>query len=339
VTLTNQVYGSRPEVPEREPYASATVVHVQRPTSARPGDSAIVYADGRIEGFVGGVCAESTVRIHALRAIASGEPVLLRILPGEGDWTQDEEGIVTVQNSCLSGGALQIFVQPHLPALRLTVFGSAPVARAVADLSRQAGYEVNQSEDAEAQLPSDTSAVVIATLGRFDEQAIMIAVVAGVAYIGLVASPKRGAAVLDSLGLADEDRARIHTPAGLDIGAKTPPEIALSILAEIIAANDSAIVAGAGRIPAATEHGEHGDQTGHANMAGGLETVAVPTAIDPVCGMTVAAVEASLHVEEDGLTTWFCSEGCLQEYKQDPARYRPGAGRARSRRGGARGRA
>jgi len=154
VTLTNQVYGSRPEGPEREPYASATVVHVQRPTSARPGDSAIVYADGRIEGFVGGVCAESTVRIHALRAIASGEPVLLRILPGEGDWTQDEEGIVTVQNSCLSGGALQIFVQPHLPALRLTVFGSAPVARAVAEL--KAAYRAGHRRSYRPWLRSPT---------------------------------------------------------------------------------------------------------------------------------------------------------------------------------------
>jgi xanthine dehydrogenase accessory factor len=315
VTLTNQVYGSRPALPEREPYATAIVVHVQRPTSARPGDSAVIFADGRIEGFVGGVCAESTVRIHGLRAIASGEPVLLRILPGEGDWTEDGEGIVTVQNSCLSGGALQIFVQPHLPVPRVAIFGSAPVARALADLSRQAGYEVNQTEDAEAQLPGDTSAVVIATLGRFDEQAIMLALAAGVPYIGLVASRKRGTAVLDGLGLSDADRARIHTPAGLDIGAQTPAEIAVSILAEIVATNGSAAVAGPEPAPAAAE----------------------ATAIDPVCGMSVAAVEATLHVEEEGLTTWFCSEGCMREFQQDPARYQPSAGRARSRRGGVRG--
>jgi xanthine dehydrogenase accessory factor len=317
MTLPNQVYGSRPALPDREPYATAIVVHVQKPTSARPGDSAVVFADGRIEGFVGGVCAESTVRIHALRTIASGEPLLLRILPGEGDWTEDEDGVVTVQNSCLSGGALQIFVQPHLPAPRIAVFGNAPAARALADLGRQAGYEVSQSEDAEAQIPTDARAVVIATLGRFDEQAIMVAVAAGVPYIGLVASRKRGAAVLEGLGLTDEDRARIHTPAGLDIGAQTPAEIALSILAEIIAVNASAPVADAGRTLATVE----------------------ATAVDPVCGMTVAAVEASLHVEEDGLTTWFCSEGCMRQFQEDPARYQPASGRPRSRRGAARGRA
>ena len=100
MTPSHPVYGSRPEVSDREPYATAIVVHVQRPTSARPGDSALVFADGRMEGFVGGVCAESTVRIHALRAIASGEPLLLRILPGEGDWTEDEDGIACESYCC-----------------------------------------------------------------------------------------------------------------------------------------------------------------------------------------------------------------------------------------------
>ena len=316
---------SPPDLPARQPYVSATVVHVQKPTSARPGDSAVVYADGRIEGFVGGVCAESSVRVQALRAMASREAVLLRILPGEGDSTADEDGIVTVQNSCLSGGALQIFLQPHLPAPRLAVFGSSPVARAVAELGGLAGYEVHRSEEAEAELPSETGAVVIATLGRFDEQVILVALAAGVPYVGLVASPRRGAAVLEGLGLPDEDRARIHTPAGLDIGAQTPKEIALSILAEIVAVNGSTAAAATVRIPS----GQESETVG---------TVA-PTAVDPVCGMTVAAVAASLHVEEDGLVTWFCSEGCLRQFEHDPARYRPGDRRATSRRGGARERA
>ena len=315
---------SRPDPPGREPYVSATVVHVQKPTSARPGDSAVVHADGRIEGFVGGVCAESSVRIHSLRAIASGEAVLLRILPGEGDSTEDQDGMVTVQNSCLSGGALQIFLQPHLPAPRVAVFGSSPVARALAELGGLAGYEVHRSEEAEAQLLPETSAVVIASLGRFDEQAILVALAAGAPYIGLVASPRRGAAVLDGLGLTPEDRARIHTPAGLDIGARTPHEIALSILAEIVAVNGSTSID-------ASRH-----QSGGPGIEATATAAAVATAIDPVCGMTVAAVAASLHVEEDGLVTWFCSEGCLRQFGQDPARYRPGDRRAPSRRGGAR---
>jgi xanthine dehydrogenase accessory factor len=232
VTSTDPLAGT---VEERQPYVSATVVHVQRPTSARPGDSAVIHPDGRIDGFVGGVCAESTVRLHALQAMSTGEPVLLRILPGDADQTSpNEDGMVTVQNSCLSGGALQIFLQPHLPAPRLTVYGGAPVARAVADLGREMGYEVNESEDADAELPPQTSAVVVASLGRFDEPAILRALAAEVAYVGLVASPKRGSAIVTALELSPQDLARVHTPAGLDIGARSPEEVALSIFAEII---------------------------------------------------------------------------------------------------------
>ena len=286
-------------VAERQPYVSATVVHVQRPTSARPGDSAVIHPDGRIDGFVGGVCAESTVRVHALQAMSTGEPVLLRIFPGDADETSpNEDGMITVQNPCLSGGALQIFLEPHLPAPRLTVFGGAPVARAVADLGRQMGYEVNASEDGEGDLPRETRAVVVASLGRFDDPAILRAVAAGVPYIGLVASPKRGGAIVAALELTPEDRARVHTPAGLDIGARTPHEVALSIFAEIISLPGS-------HRPAAAHRG---DEPGPAQAS------AAATAIDPVCGMTVATVEASLHLDDDGQVVWFCSEGCMSSY-------------------------
>jgi xanthine dehydrogenase accessory factor len=283
----------------RRPWVSATVVQVERPTSARPGDSAVVHADGRIEGFVGGVCAESSVRMHALQAIATGEPVLLRVVPGEGETPPDGDGMVTVHNPCLSGGALQIFLEPHLPPRRITVYGSSPVARALADLSRHVGYDVTECEDADAELADETTAVVVASLGRIDEPALLRAVGAGVPYIGFVASPKRGGAVLANLDLSAEARARVHTPAGLDIGARTPHEIALSILAELISLHGSSA-------PAASRHEAPAEQA--------------TTAVDPICGMTVAAVDATLHVEHDGVVSWFCSEGCLRAFEQDPAR-------------------
>jgi xanthine dehydrogenase accessory factor len=295
---------------ERHPYVSATVVHVQRPTSARPGDSAVIHPDGQIDGFVGGVCAESTVRVHALQAMSTGEPVLLRILPGDADQTSpNEDGMVTVQNPCLSGGALQIFLEPHLPAPRLTVFGDAPAARAVADLGRRMGYEVSESEDGEGQLPPETSAVVVASLGRFDEPSILRAVAAGVPYIGLVASPKRGGAIVAGLELPPEDRERVHTPAGLDIGARTPHEVALSIFAEIISLRGS-------HRPAALFHQDE---------PGAAEAPIAATAVDPVCGMTVATVEASLHLEDDGRVVWFCSEGCMRTYSDRGASVRSGS--------------
>ncbi len=325
---------TKDDVPTRQPYVSATVVQVERPTSARPGDSAVVHPDGRIDGFVGGVCAESTVRMHALQAMSRGEPLLLRIVPGDGDVPPDGEGMVTVRNPCLSGGALKIFLQPHLPPRRVTVYGSAPIAREVAELSRHVGYEVTVDEDAESELPADTSAVVVASLGRIDEEAVLRAVAAGVPYIGLVASPKRGSVVLSGLGLAPDDLARVHTPAGFDIGARTAREIALSIVAQLIS------VLGSNR------WGESQRDTGSDGAAGESieapastrtgDVTAVATAVDPVCGMSVAAIDVTPHREVDGAVVWFCSDSCLRSFEQDRAHNGHAAGGGDSRRGEAR---
>ncbi|HWT23364.1 MAG TPA: XdhC family protein, partial [Solirubrobacteraceae bacterium] len=115
-------------------FVEATVVRCARPSSARPGDRAIVLGDGTLEGFVGGSCADASVRLQALRALETGDPVLLRILPGAADGPSDEDGAVVVANPCLSGGALELFLEPHLPAPRVAVAGESPVARALAEL-------------------------------------------------------------------------------------------------------------------------------------------------------------------------------------------------------------
>jgi xanthine dehydrogenase accessory factor len=320
-------------MPMRQPYVSATVVQVERPTSARPGDSAVVHPDGRIDGFVGGVCAESTVRMHALQAMATGESLLLRIVPGDGESPPDGEGMVTVRNPCLSGGALQIFLQPHLPPRRVTVYGSVPIAREVAELCRHIGYEVTVGEDAHSELPAETSAVVVASLGRFDEEAVLRAVAASVPYVGLVASPKRGSLVLSGLGLAPEDLARVHSPAGFDIGARTPREIALSIVAELIS------VLGSNR-SAESQRDSNSDGAG-ASVGTPATTrtgnvTSVVTAIDPVCGMTVAAIDVTLHRDVGGAVVWFCSESCLRSFEQDAAHHEHAASGGGSRRGEAR---
>jgi xanthine dehydrogenase accessory factor len=203
-------------------FVRATVVRAQRPSSVKAGDTARVLPDGTIEGFVGGTCSEESVRLHALRVLETGEPLVLRILPGDGE-APAEEGAVTVSNPCLSGGALEIFLEPHLPAPRMGVVGETPIATAVRSLAAALGYEVGEDGDA---------ALVVASHGRDEEAALARALQAGVPYVGLVASRRRGAAVLESLDVADRDR--VHTPAGLDIGARTPEEIALSILAEIV---------------------------------------------------------------------------------------------------------
>ncbi|MGH7921761.1 MAG: XdhC family protein, partial [Candidatus Dormibacteraceae bacterium] len=233
---------------DRVPFCSATVVRAERPTSAKPGDLAIVLEDGTLEGFVGGQCAEQTVRLQSLRALTTGEPTLLRITP-EGDRTEALErrpGLVKVENPCLSGGTLDIFLEPALPRPLVAVYGEAPIARALAGAGRALGYEtrgVVLAEEGPVTIPRGALAVVVATHGRREEDLLRSALEAGVPYVGLVASRRRGAAVVGALDR--DDRERVHTPAGLDIGARTPGEVALSVLAEIVASR-----APAGRRPA-----------------------------------------------------------------------------------------
>lgn len=270
---------------ERVPFVTAIVVRAQRPTSVTAGDSAVILADGTIEGFVGGACAETSVRLHALRVLETGEPLVLRIVPGDEEGSA-EEGAVTVQNPCLSGGALEIFLEPQPPAPRVGVVGDTPIAHALVSLGERLGYDV------QLERSDDDVALVVASHGRAEEDALERALRAGVPYVGLVASRKRGTAVVEELRtrgtLEDEDLGRIRTPAGLDIGARTPEEIALSIMAEIVSVRRA------------------------------RETVPDPaTAIDPVCGMEVTAAEPSLHSERDGRTVWFCGEGCKRAFEAD----------------------
>ena len=231
--------------------------------------------DGAIEGFVGGVCAQASVRLYAARALESGDALLLRLVPGLSD-SEDatQEGVVVSHNPCLSGGALEIFLEPQLAAPRIVIAGDTPIARALATVASAAGYDV--ARDAEP-LGSD-AALVVASHGSEEEAALARALVAGVGYVGLVASKKRGAAVRDSLDVPDALRALIHTPAGLDIGARTPADIAISILAQIVA-----------------------ERTAHAPAP-----APVTTAIDPVCGMEVVVSDATPSL--DG--AYFCCDGC-----------------------------
>jgi xanthine dehydrogenase accessory factor len=272
-------------VADRLPFVLATVVRTARPTSVRPGDSALVLGDGTIEGFVGGTCAQASVRLHAVRALETGDPVLLRLEPG-GEAEEDaRDGVVVVHNPCLSGGSLEIFLEPRLPAARLVVAGDTPVARALAAVARAAGYDVV----VDAEPVATDAALVVATHGSDEEAALAGALEAGVGYVALVASRKRGAAVLEALDVPDALRAQVHTPAGLDIGARTPGDIAISILAELVAERTAR--------PLPSQ----------------------PTAVDPVCRMEVVIGEATVHLDAGGERLYFCCEGCRATYAANVA--------------------
>lgn len=292
----------------RIPYVHARVVLAQRPTSAKPGDEALIFADGSMEGFVGGSCAESTVRTQSLTLLATREPLLLRITPTEEEQlarSDPHDGSLTVHNPCLSGGTLEIFLEPVVPAPLVQVHGAGPIADALGILGAAMDFSVIAVDPASM---TGAQAVIVASHGRDEQRVLTDALDAGVPYIGLVASRRRGAAVLDELtgarpDLATEVRARLHTPAGLDIGAHTAPEVALSILAEIVA----------------TLRARSADPVGPAAPTGGEHSAQALTATDPVCGMTVAAVESSLHLNQDGTRYYFCGPGCLAAFSADPA--------------------
>src|SRR4051794_28538388 len=286
---------------DRVPFVHARVVMAEKPTSAKPGDEAIVLADGTMDGFVGGTCAESTVRAQSLALLDSGESLLLRISPVE---EPAQAGKLTVMNPCLSGGSLEIFLEPVLPAPMVAVLGHTPIARALLAFGPPLGYHVVSVDHAGGADGLDqAAAVVVASHGRDEEDVLGAALAAGVPYVGLVASRKRGEAGVSALPEPAAASGRVHTPAGLDIGARTSEEIALSILAEIVASRPRPSAR-----PMVTE-------------AAGAASTSTSTATDPVCGMSVATVETSLHLDHDGTRVWFCGSGCLRAFASDPGSY------------------
>lgn len=292
---------------QRIPFVLATVVRAERPTSAKPGHRAIVLPDGTIEGFVGGACVDSTVRMQSLMLLRTGESTLLRVTPTAGDEQPTVDGMVVVDNACLSGGTLDIFLEAVVPAPLVHVFGDTPIARALAEVGVAAGYAVGLSNDPAAPIPADAVAVVVASQGHDEEAVVRAAVRADVPYVALVASRKRGAAVLAEADLPADLAGRVRSPAGLDIGARTPGHVALSILAELVQvhpAEPDGVVEGAG-------------------TAETTRPIAIGSvmAVDPVCGMNVAVGPVSLRLDHAGRTWYFCAAGCRAAFAADPARY------------------
>jgi len=276
----------------RTPFVLARVVLAEKPTSAKPGDQAVILADGTIEGFVGGSCAESTVRSESLSLLQGGESMLLRIAPHP---EMDQSGKKTVHNACLSGGTLEIFLESVMPAPLVTVFGDSPIGGALIKLGNSSGFVI-QEWAKEINL-ADAFAVVVASHGRDDEAMMLEAAVrANVPYVGLIASRKRGAGVIQMLDLSDEQKSSIFSPAGLDIGARTPESIAISILAEMVQVR--------------------AQQSSEEKVAPVCES-----SVDPVCNMQVLMVPESIHADFNGRTIWFCASGCLKAYSANPAAF------------------
>jgi xanthine dehydrogenase accessory factor len=319
-------------------FALATVVAVRRPTSARPGARGLIHPDGSIEGFVGGSCARPLVIREALRAMADGQPRLLRISKELPSDSRRGDGVVDEIMTCHSGGTLEIYVEPHLPAPALWIAGTSPIAGALAELGLAMGYDVTVMDptaegghlpDAIRVIAGDDFSVlptpmvgpyvVVASQGTWDEEAVLSALRLEPAYVGLVASPTRADTVRAWLlgeGMAPERVAALRAPAGIDLGGEAAAEVAVSILAELVQVRRgrAAFVAAPGPATLA------GDQPAQrqALLAPAVDDIVL---LDPVCGMTVDRASARHLAEHAGIVYAFCSIGCRSSFVREPDAY------------------
>ncbi len=309
-----------------EPFVLATVVRIEKPTSAKPGAKAIISQDGALSGWVGGSCTEPSVKKEALKALQEGTPRLLRLCPPEKMSDQKQFGVTEMKITCMSGGTLEIYLEPYLVQPHLLVIGHQALAEALVTQAKSLDYAVTvvaenpgpeQFTQADRVISgldfgqvdySPHTYAVIASHGNYDELALEAVLQSGAAYVALVASKKRSEAILaylqqDQVAQAQIDR--IKYPAGLDIGALTPSEIALSILAEIIQVHRRG-------------HPAHIDET----IPLGEEThQEEEEAVDPVCGMTVEIGSTSLSAVFQGKVYYFCSAGCQRKFTNQPEKY------------------
>jgi xanthine dehydrogenase accessory factor len=304
-----------------EPFALATVVRAEAPTSAKAGAKAIVLGDGTVFGWVGGACAEPVVTREALKALRDGRSRLIGLVGGGGSpggtlrGPGRTEGLVAYPMTCHSGGTLEIYVEPYLPRPLLLLVGHGPVIETLATLGRASGYTVMThgadatSDDFSSIGLTERASVIVATHGDLDETALERVLATEAGYVSLVASRRRADAIVERLrqrGVPPDGLARVKAPAGLDIGAITPEEIAVSILAEIIQHHRS--------------HKMDWTETeASPPLAGARPTPGAAT--DPICGMTVDVATAKYRSDVSGRHVYFCCHHCKEVFDQDPDRY------------------
>jgi xanthine dehydrogenase accessory factor len=302
---------------EGSPFAVAVVVRVESPASAKPGDKAIIQANGEIYGWIGGGCVQTIVVQEALKTINDGKAKLIRIAPSPEP--KPENGVINYRMTCQSGGAMEIYIEPELQAPQLLIFGRTAVAQALCKLGKAMGYLVIvaapdsdpglfsvadrlvQIQDVRRADFTQETFVVVSTQGENDEQALEEALLTNASYVAFVASPAKALKVLQFLankGVAAGALKQVKAPAGLDIGALGPEEIAISILAQIIRQRRSNQV---------RRRSEIAD-----------ETRQIAKVTDPICGMTVEPVTCGHSSEYNGRVYYFCCAGCKQEFDKQP---------------------
>ncbi|MYB98438.1 MAG: YHS domain-containing protein [Gemmatimonadetes bacterium] len=332
---------------QETPYAIATVVRRERPSSAASGNTAVITVDGTVHGWIGGSCTLPEVTRHAIASLAERQPRLLAF----GGAAKPRSDVISVPMSCGSEGKVEVHINPVYPAPRLVVVGASPIADAVARLGEAMGYRVVVADGADAAAATEAGEgpvgervgildgqfasgyasrprgaalyAVVATMGRGDEDAVEQLLAARADYLGVVVSPKRMGQVREYLaarGVCGSRIEKVRGPAGLDIGAVRPEEVAISILAETVALARAG--SGVGESVAEGPDGWHsGAVEGAAAEGAATPAGATATATDPVCGMTVPADGSRPSSTYQGQTVHFCCPGCRARFEADPAAY------------------
>ena len=316
-----------------QPFALATVVWRQGPSSGQQGSRAIITAAGELHGWIGGACAEPAVIREAQQVISEGVPRLLLLGTPDQFGAAVPDGMTVVPIACQSEGALEVYIEPVLPVPHLVVVGRSPMVATLADLSRALGWRTTVLDRGafSAADADESSMVVVATQGHGDEDAVEQAAAARPAYLGLVGSARRGAAVLGYLrdrGVPQGQLDRVHVPAGLDLGRTSHREIAIAILAELVqlrASGDLAVTgSAAGAFPAEGGRAE-GVSPPSGEVTGGSGGSPPRESTDPVCGMTVTADASSYPLVHEGVTYYFCCAGCRRSFQENPAAQEKGS--------------
>ncbi|MER3553020.1 MAG: hypothetical protein C4331_01325 [Meiothermus sp.] len=359
------IYSKIAELKRRgESFAVATVVMRQAPVSSHLGDKALVFEDGRFEGYVGGACSREIVRKQALEALQTGKSRLVKITPqvaAQEVLSHSDE--IVIPMTCASEGAVNVYIEPQVSKPVLLVVGASKIALATTKLAAATGYQVTLAceeaelagislgEDAQAMswkevggwleshAPSRTY-ILLASQGHYDEDplSVIAKTMPSPAYLGLVASRKRGETVLETLevmGVPRSSLSHLKFPAGLDLGAKTPEEVAVSILAEMVALKHGKNVEGQ---ESRVENAKRSTSLGQLPQPIALNIIqeVVPSpkppalsppaptpasATDPVCGMSVEIATARHNYEFEGTTYYFCCPHCKAKFQKDPAKY------------------
>lgn len=308
-----------------EPAAMAMIVRREVPSSGKPGDKAVITQKGEVKGWIGGGCTKGIVIKEALEAIHDNKPRLVSITPSGS--SGDVPGVKYYKMTCQSGGSVDIYIEPIMSTTHILILGRSHIARALAKIAKATGYRVSVISDQEPDemfplvdfqgklneleqsMVTSNTFVVVCTQGENDALSLEKAIAANPEYLAFVSSRKKANSIFMGLkksGVPIDQLAKIKTPAGIDINAKVPEEVAISILAEIIKEK--------------RKEETQGEESGLMALSA-TTTLGEDFYINPVCKIPVQKSTAKHILEHKGEKVYFCCDGCKESFEKEPDVY------------------